>query len=83
MKVKFRTNLGSRDASELGLKHTDCLAGETSTVSDKIGDVLVGRGWAVEVDKPAKTAPKPKKVEAVPSKPTIGQAKETTTKSND
>ena len=78
MEVVFRTNLGSRDAAELGLNHTECVIGAKVNVGEETCDKLVARGLVEPVEKPAI----PKTVKAVPLAATIGKAKDTTTKSD-
>lgn len=46
MIVKFRTNLGSRDANQLGLDHTSCQVGCDVDVKDPIAELLIARGIA-------------------------------------
>lgn len=75
MKVKFTTNLGSRQAEDLGCDHEQCVCGATVDVSEQAASVLTKLGIAEAVDKPKqKPAPKPKTVEAVPETPTIAEA---------
>ena len=78
MKVVLRTSLGTRDAGALGLNHEECTDGAEITVADDTGEELIARGLAESTGKPAK----PKKLEAVPDKPMISKAKETTTKTD-
>jgi hypothetical protein len=60
MKVKFLTNLGSTDARQLGVDHTECREGMTCEVSPAAGRYLLDRGHAVEVE-----------VKAIPPMPAI------------
>lgn len=46
MKVTFRTNLGSMDASAFKLNHEKCTIGAIVDVDDAIAAVLVSRGIA-------------------------------------
>ena len=71
MKVKFRTNLGSRDADALSLDHAQCTDGAVVSVSPATGEALAKRG-IVEVVEAEK--PKPVEVKAVPVEPTIAKA---------
>ena len=79
MEVVFRTNLGSRDAVELGLDHTECVIGAKVNVSEETCDNLVARGLVEPVEKPAM----PKTVKAVPPAASIAKSKDTTTKTDD
>lgn len=49
MKVKFRTNLGSRDGKALGLDYEKCLDGKTVDVTEEQAMELGARGWALPV----------------------------------
>jgi hypothetical protein len=65
MKVRFNVNLGSRDASALGLDHKECTIGAVQDVSEDVLAILkrVGEGVVSEVrtkDEPKTEAP-PKK----------------------
>ena len=62
MKVKFRTNLGSRDAEALGLDHTKCGIGCEVECSDETAQVLSGRGWVDPIEVKPKATPKAKAV---------------------
>ena len=62
IKVKFRTNLGSRDAGQLGLDYTACLVGEEVEVGDKTAEKLESLGLCEPISRP-----KPKKIKAVPT----------------
>ena len=86
MKVTFRTTLGSRDATECGrecgevIDHAACAIGAELDVNEKTAAWLSARGLIEE------TAPvekeKPAELKAVPVKPVIGKAKDTTTKTD-
>lgn len=69
MKVRFRTNLGSRDAVQWGLDHTKCLAGSELEVSSDTAEALQDRGLAEITEKK-------KSVKAVPNKPAIAETKQ-------
>jgi hypothetical protein len=65
MRVKFRTNLGSRDAKDLDLDHAECVADAVVDVSDEAAESLISSGVAVAADlkaAAAKAAPKPESV---------------------
>lgn len=63
MKVKFRVNLGSRDAGPLGLYFEKCRTGETVDVGDDAADWLIKRGIAEQVDATRSTRPAAKPAE--------------------
>lgn len=63
MKVKFRTNLGSRDAEAYGLDHTKCTAGAEVTVNNKIAELLESRGLVEPM------------LKGEPNNPSIGEGK--------
>lgn len=66
MIVKFRTNLGSRDAETHGLDFRSCCEGMEVNISNKAGESLTRKGFAVEV--------LPTEIKAIPDKPSIGEA---------
>ncbi len=70
MKVRFRTNLGSRDAAQFELDHTKCTAGAEVSVSNKVGEELDRRGIAEITEQPKvkAVAPAPQ-LKAVTDKP--------------
>jgi hypothetical protein len=63
-KVKFRVNLGSRDAGCCGLDFAKCTADSEVYVSEDAAKWLTSRGIAVEVDEP-------KKVKAIAKDPEV------------
>jgi len=67
MKVKFRVNLGSRDAIDLGLDYTKCTKDSELEVSLSSGEQLAKRNLVDVLDIPV--------IEAVPPKPAIAEAK--------
>lgn len=78
MKVKFRTNLGSRDAVSLGLDQTQCVWGAELTVSGPQGESLADMGVVevIEAEKPPEPpAPVAPVIKAVPKDPEVSQAK--------
>lgn len=68
MLVRFKVNLGSIDASVVGLDFRACTEGSELEVSDKAGAWLVGKGIACEVHrpKPLKAVPPPPEILATP-----------------
>lgn len=50
MQVRFKVNLGSRDAERLGLDFDNCLAGTTREVQDKAGEWLIVHGIAEQLE---------------------------------
>lgn len=72
MHVRFRVNLGSRDAERHGLDFRLCEQGMMCNVPEKAGQWLVGRGIAHEV---------PAEIRAVPAMPEIGKTDEPVTMS--
>lgn len=74
MKVRFRTNLGSRDAESLKLDFRKCQDGDVLDVSDSVGAVLIKRGIAEAASQPIKAVPPPVQMQAVP--PESKKAKE-------
>lgn len=77
MRVKFRDNLGSRDAEGHSLDFRECLHGTEHDVPDAVGRILVHKGIATEVaqDTPkAKVMPAvetPAEIKAIPDSPSI------------
>jgi len=61
MKVRFKTNLGQRDARNLGLDHAECVVDAEVTVDESVADRLVKKGIAEAIEKP-------KTIKAVPPK---------------
>ena len=66
MKVKFRTNLGDRDAKALGLDGAKCTEGSVVSVSESAAELVISQGIAEAVEKP-------KTVKAVAPKPAISK----------
>lgn len=71
MQVRFKVNLGSNDANRLGLKFSECTAGQECTVPDETGDRLVKSGIALQVAEKA-----PEKIKAIPAVASISKAAE-------
>jgi len=71
MLVRFKVNLGSRDADEIGLEFAKCGAGMLLNVSDKVGAWLVSNGHATE---------SPAEVKGVSDAPSIADSTEPTIK---
>jgi ribosomal protein L12E/L44/L45/RPP1/RPP2 len=69
VKIKLLTNLGTRDADELGLDVQACTVDAELEVTDIVGQKLQGSGWCEVL------APTPPPVNAVPEKPAIAEAK--------
>ena len=69
MRVKFTTNLGSREAAEeaLQLDWTECKCGDELEVGEKAGEILLKRNRVVVVNR--KRAKQP--IHAVPEEPAI------------
>jgi len=65
MKVTFRTNLGSRDAVELGLDHHQCTIGASVEVDDRTAESLAARGLVDPLPPKIKSVPKPAKIKGV------------------
>lgn len=63
MRIKFITNLGANDASQLGLRFEQCGRGMECEVGGAAGQKLVACGLAIECELPAKAA---KEIKAVP-----------------
>lgn len=72
MKVKFRTNLGTRDAEALGLKACECQDGCECDVKESVAAILCERGIAEAIEE---KRCRPQKVEAVPAEPAIAEKK--------
>lgn len=74
--VKFRTNLGRNDATNLDIENwQDCVRGAVVEVSNKAAEVLVNRKIAVAVEpEPEEAKPEPK-FKAIAKEPAIGPAK--------
>lgn len=79
MKVKFRTNLGSRDATEAGIDHTQCVAGKTVNVPQGFAEYLAKRG----IVEPLADPETPKEIKAVPDAPAIADAQPATVVAQD
>ena len=73
MKVRFRTNLGSIDAANLGLDHRECQYGKVVAVSDAVGKVLTDRGIAEAVEETVKGAAKTPAITAPAAEPSISK----------
>lgn len=75
MKVRFLTNLGTRDADLLELSHSECVCGAEMSVKKEVSHWLIAKGFAepVESSKPAKQS---ESVEAVPDKPAVAKSKD-------
>lgn len=56
MKLKMKTNLGSRDAAKVGLTYQECTEGKVIDVNDDAASELIARGYAL-----------PEEIKAVPS----------------
>ena len=69
MKVRFKCNLGSRDAAGLELDHAKCAAGEELEVSKASAEILAKRGIAEIVSESPK-------IKAVPKPAPIAEAKD-------
>lgn len=54
MKVRFRTNLGSIDAADLGLDHRECQYGKAVNVADEAAEILIARGIAEPAEQTVK-----------------------------
>lgn len=67
MHLRFRVNLGSRDAERHGLDFRLCGQGMVCNVPEKAGQWLVSKGIAHEV---------PAEIRAVPAMPEIGRTDE-------
>lgn len=68
MHIRFKTNLGSRDASRCGLDFRECLAGATAEVKEAAGNWLINRGIAESVSQ------KPKAVTGAAPRPAIAES---------
>ena len=68
MFVQLIDNLGSNDAEPLGLNFRECLKGATLEVAEAVGEKLLRKRLAVEVERP-------KTIRAIPPAPAIGKAK--------
>lgn len=73
MKVKFTTNLGSREADELQIDPDKCACGAELDVKKAIGDILVERNRVIVLELPPV-------IQAVPAEPALAKAKPATTK---
>lgn len=85
MRLKFKTNLGSKDAELVGVDFTKCQKGMELEVSDKAGEWLIKNGIAAEVAKQIRgVAPEPelaKEVQpTIKAMPPVGKAKPTSNK---
>lgn len=67
MKVKFRTNVGSRDAAKFDLDFRLCQYGAEVELDDEVAEKVVDCGLAVVVSKRSKPG-RPKKVTTDPPK---------------
>lgn len=77
-KVRFRTNLGSRDADALGLDFTKCQVGSEIETSVQVAERLEQRGIAEITERlpqEPEAVPEEKQVKAVPPKPEVAEAK--------
>lgn len=70
MKVKFLTNLGTRDATELGLDHAACVVGVELDVTEATALKLASRGFVQQLEQ---VKPVPEAVNAVPENPAIAE----------
>lgn len=75
--VKFRTNLGSRDAAELGLDYEKCQADKVVEVGAKAAESLSKRGIAEWLDEPKQ------EIKAVPDRPAVADPKPVAVKGED
>jgi hypothetical protein len=60
MRIRFRVNLGSRDAAGLGLEFRECGEGSEADVPAKAAEWLINHGYAVSLaggEPPAAEAP--------------------------
>ena len=77
MKVRFRTNLGTRDANRLGLDSEKCTVGSEVAVSESVAEVVVREGLAEKLaEKKSVKAVPPKAVVSKPKTPEIGKPEE-------
>ena len=67
MKVKFTTNLGTREAEELKVDPDECSCGDEQVVSKTVGEILLERNRAIAVEQPPT-------IQAVPAKPAMAKA---------
>lgn len=70
MKVLMKKNLGSRDATDLGLDYLECTVGKEVVASDKVAEALVRLGLATLVSETMKAVPEPA-VAAKPEAPAV------------
>ena len=75
MKVRFRTNLGSRDAIKFGLDHEKCSIDSEHEFNEDLALSLASLGL-VEIDEASKKVGQPVsvKIEAVPDDPAISES---------
>src|SRR5690606_17914299 len=73
MRVKFRDNLGSRDAEKHALDFRVCGRGMECDVPDATGRCLVSKGFASEVSQDIPAVKVPLEIKAVPDSPSIGE----------
>lgn len=74
MRVKFRDNLGSRDAEKHALDFRVCGRGMECDVPDATGRCLVSKGFATEVLQESPAIKLPLEIKAVPDSPSIGES---------
>ena len=67
MKVKFLTNLGSRDADEFNLDYTQCSCGAETNISKAAAESFEKRGIVEVLEQPA--------IQAIPKNPALAKAK--------
>jgi hypothetical protein len=63
VRVRFKVNLGSKDARSIGVDYRQCCEGATVDVPAKAGEWLCKHGIATKEPEPE---PEPPKVQAVP-----------------
>lgn len=52
MRVRFKSNLGSRDALTHGLNYHECTAGSEHEFDNRLSESLIQRGFVSPVDEP-------------------------------
>jgi hypothetical protein len=70
MRVRFKVNLGSRDAERFGLHFEHCGKGMTPEVADEAGEWLIRHGIAEQLA----AEPTPEPVVGVSPRPAIAEA---------
>lgn len=76
MRVKFRVNLGSTDASRVNLDFRDCVRDAECEVPDRAGQWLVSKGIATDVSEAGAESGPPAEINGVPDAPEIGPSDE-------